>query len=278
MYLQMKNKPHPRWVQSGSNSESEKWQSRQQTHAANGSVDSSDTSSTSAPLSPTVAESPSDSSGSCAQSVCIPPPPYVFSSSELTYTPTDTTLNPNPSHMRNPYHAAPSPSSDMSSALATPTDEVSACAPAIVGDQHASANDFDFSSMFTSYPDLISYTEGFSHAERPPRPRLHPVTIPQYNKTCLTAHQSASPDEDRHCGCLNEPSSYNAVLELSLRLRRAADYLSRSGNHRMGARCLLHQRVAELDTFATYVDFNRLLTVKLMVTPQECSRQHVKPS
>lgn len=95
MCLQMKNKPHPRWVQSGSNSESEKWQSRQQTHAANGSVDSSDTSSTSAPLSPTIAESPSDSSGSCAQSACIPPPPYVFSSSELTYTPTDTTLNPN---------------------------------------------------------------------------------------------------------------------------------------------------------------------------------------
>jgi hypothetical protein len=275
----MKNKPHPRWVQSGSNSESEKWHSRQQT-AAHGNVDSPDASNTSTPLSPTLAESPSDSSSSSAQSVCIPTPPYVFSSSELTYTPADTTLNPNPPHMRNPYHTAPSPASDMSSALATPTDEVSAYAPAIVGDQHASANDFDFSSMFTSYPDLISYNEGFSHAERPPRPRLHPVTIPQsipqYNKSCT--HQSASPDEDRHCGCLNEPSSYNAVLELSLRLRRAADYLSRSGNHRMGARCLLHQRVSELDTFATYVNFNKFLTAKLMVTPKDCSRQHAKSS
>jgi len=269
----MKNKPHPRWVQTGSNSESEKWHSRQQTH---GNGDSSDASNTSTSLSPTLAESPSDSSSSSVQSACIPPPPYVFASSEPTYTPTDNALHPNQAQMRSLYHTAPSPASDISSALATPTDEVSACAPAIVGDQHASANDFDFSSMFTSYPDLISYSEGFSHAERPPRPRLHPVTIPQYNKTCLTAHQSNSPDEDRHCGCLNEPSSYSAVLELSLRLRRAADYLSRSENHRMGARCMLHQRVAELDTFATYVSFNKFLTAKLMVNPKDCPRQYAK--
>jgi hypothetical protein len=200
-----------------------------------------------------LAESSPDTGSSPGQQSCIPPPPYVFSSSELTYTSADAPLNSNPPHLRNTYHSAPSPISDLSSTVATPTDEFPACSPIIAGDQHGFASDFDFSSMFMSYPDLISYNEGFSHTERP-RPRLPTISIPQYNKPCATAHQSA-PEEDKHCGCLNEPSSYSAVLELSLRLRRAADHLSRSGNHRMGARCQLHQRVTELDTFATYVDF-----------------------
>jgi hypothetical protein len=252
----MKNKPHPRWIQSGSNTEFEKWHTRSQARAVEGGSDASDLNSPSASSSPSLAESSPDSGNLFAQPLCIPPPPYVYSSSQLTFTSANTTLDPNSHHVHNPYHSTHSPVSDTSSAIATPTEELPACPPIIVGDQQTFESDFDFSSMFMSYPDLVSYNEGFSHTDH--RPRLQAVSIPQYHKTCSAVYQGASPRGESHCGCINEPSSYNAVLELSLRLRKAADILSCSANHRMGAKCLLHQRVAELDTFATYVDINNV--------------------
>jgi hypothetical protein len=128
--------------------------------------------------------------------------------------------------------------------VATPTDEFPVCPAFIEEDQHGITSDFDFSTLFMSYPDMISYNEGSNTDHR--LPGLSPASITHYNKTC------SSSVEDKHCGCLNENSSYSAVLELSLRLRKAAGILSRSANHRMGTRCQLQQRVAELDTYATY--------------------------
>lgn len=54
-----------------------------------------------------------------------------------------------------------------------------------------------------------------------------------------------------HCGCLNDVSSYNVVLELSLRLRRAADILGHSPQHANTSGCSIHQRIASLDRFAS---------------------------
>ncbi|KAL1677320.1 hypothetical protein EV122DRAFT_279276 [Schizophyllum commune] len=52
-----------------------------------------------------------------------------------------------------------------------------------------------------------------------------------------------------HCGCLHDPAAYATILELSLRLRKAAEVLSRV--HATTRRsCRLTQRVTELDALA----------------------------
>ncbi|KAI0267143.1 hypothetical protein BC834DRAFT_98793 [Gloeopeniophorella convolvens] len=53
------------------------------------------------------------------------------------------------------------------------------------------------------------------------------------------------------CGCLSDAANYHAVLELSLRLRRAAEVLSRHPPHSAGSMCLLKHRIAELDVFTS---------------------------
>ena len=56
-----------------------------------------------------------------------------------------------------------------------------------------------------------------------------------------------------HCGCLYDSASYQAMLELSLRLRKASDVLGQSPTHRLGEGfCHLHQRILELDLLAMY--------------------------
>lgn len=53
-----------------------------------------------------------------------------------------------------------------------------------------------------------------------------------------------------HCGCLNDSMFYGVVLELSMRLRKAAEGLQHHNSHRTGSQCTLTQRVLELDKFA----------------------------
>jgi len=241
---EMKNKPHPRWIQSGSNSEFEKWDPHSQGQTI-GDIDASELNNSSASPSPRLTGSSSpDNISSPAQPLCVPPLPFLFPSSEHCYPSADPTPSPNPPSVRNPYQSTPSPTSDFSSAVATPIDEFPVCPPFIVADQHGFTGDFDFSSMFMSYPDLASHNEDLSHTEHP-RPGSQTVSISQYNKPY------SSLQEERHCGCLIEPSSYSAVLELSLGLRKTADILKRSAKHRMGAKCPLQQWVIDLDTFAT---------------------------
>ncbi|KAJ6519151.1 hypothetical protein C8R45DRAFT_851828 [Mycena sanguinolenta] len=64
----------------------------------------------------------------------------------------------------------------------------------------------------------------------------------------LTGHMSIR--RGGHCSCLNEASCYNAVLELSLRLRKAADVLARSPSHSSHSDCALNTHISELDNFA----------------------------
>ncbi|KIY73106.1 hypothetical protein CYLTODRAFT_449311 [Cylindrobasidium torrendii FP15055 ss-10] len=54
-------------------------------------------------------------------------------------------------------------------------------------------------------------------------------------------------NQSDHCGCLHDRPCYNALLELSLRLRKAADVMAMSHRHQSGAHCQMQRRVAELD-------------------------------
>ncbi|CAK5274289.1 unnamed protein product, partial [Mycena citricolor] len=49
------------------------------------------------------------------------------------------------------------------------------------------------------------------------------------------------------CGCLDNLSCYNAVLELSLGLRNATDVLARSSNHSGDQGCALTVCISEMD-------------------------------
>ncbi|EIN08465.1 hypothetical protein PUNSTDRAFT_103324 [Punctularia strigosozonata HHB-11173 SS5] len=49
------------------------------------------------------------------------------------------------------------------------------------------------------------------------------------------------------CACVTEPANYHVLLELSLRLRRAANMLSYSAQHAGSTTCPLLQRIVEVD-------------------------------
>lgn len=246
----MKNKPHPRWVRSGANPELEKWHSP----SHSGTVDDNEISEScsSSGSSSTPAQSPSsESAGGTATTLLLPLPitpalPAIASDHKM----------PSPTSPSN-YHNTPSPFEPLSPALATPPDEFSSSAR-IAGEHQPFSADFDFASMFMAYPDLIA-----SHDEGVHRTSHHHVL--HHTKPFSTEHHMAFPPGGEHCGCLNEASSYQAVLELSLRLRKAADILKCSAYHRMGTQCLISQQVFELDTFTTYATlfyyYARLLTV-----------------
>jgi hypothetical protein len=81
---------------------------------------------------------------------------------------------------------------------------------------------------------------------------LHDITRDKDSRnTCLLGNQTPLGE----CGCLTEAANYYAVLELSLRLRRAADVLSRYPRHSEGSACLLKQRIADLDVLTRWVCF-----------------------
>ncbi|KAH9053281.1 hypothetical protein EDB87DRAFT_244217, partial [Lactarius vividus] len=67
---------------------------------------------------------------------------------------------------------------------------------------------------------------------------------------CLSRH-SGQQTPLSECGCLSEVTNYQAVLELSLRLRCAAEALNRHPQHSNSSMCLLKQRIAELDVFTS---------------------------
>ncbi|KAJ6620608.1 hypothetical protein B0H10DRAFT_2021046 [Mycena sp. CBHHK59/15] len=63
----------------------------------------------------------------------------------------------------------------------------------------------------------------------------------------LSDHMSIR--KESHCGCLNESACYNVVLDLSLRLRKAADVLSRFPSHSTNSGCALNAQISDLDAF-----------------------------
>ncbi|KAF8664368.1 hypothetical protein AX16_000740 [Volvariella volvacea WC 439] len=219
---ELKNKPHPRWVQAGGNGEEfDKWHSRAQARASSSAPTDQGTASTSPP-SP---QSDKIEHGSQSPTTHCPP------KGQNVYPPSIALQSP-ASH--SPYFGG-SPQSTPSPSTMTPTEEYPHPQVAIAGHPEM-AQEYDLTSMFLTYPGLMGCDDS---------PYGNLAKDGQSHDSCFIKPQSG------HCGCLHEPSSYNVVLELSLRLRKAADVLARSASHHMGANCLLNQRIADLDTFAT---------------------------
>ncbi|KAF7356344.1 hypothetical protein MVEN_00966700 [Mycena venus] len=104
---------------------------------------------------------------------------------------------------------------------------------------NSSGSSLHFPSGMGSYPQVAGY----------PRPSDSLASL-MAAYADLTDHMFIR--RGGNCGCLNESSCYNAVLELSLRLRKAADVLSRSPSHASHTDCALNTHISELDNFAKY--------------------------
>jgi len=209
---ELKNKPHPRWVQSSSSSEDfEKWHSRQP-----GSDESCSSNAPSPPNSSSSSERGETTSRIPTLLSPFTKPGTGFVSSIHLQSNVD-------GQRKSPY----SPDSPLSPALLTPNDDYPLSHISTQGSL-ALSSDYDIASMFLAYPSLIGCGEG--HFPSSPEGRGKQIS---------------------HCGCLHETSSYNAMLELSLRLRKACEFLSKSASHQVGGHCQLHQRVSELDAFTT---------------------------
>ena len=91
--------------------------------------------------------------------------------------------------------------------------------------------EYDFTSMFFSYPGLgCEDSSGL-------------LDVNPADESCFIKPPGG------HCGCLHETASYNVVLELSIRLRKAADILAHSVSHHIDSNCPLNRRIAALDKF-----------------------------
>lgn len=268
---ELKNKPHPRWVQAGSTPEVEfeRWHTRSQSRSAveqqqtEQQAKTKSTSSSSASPSHTSPSrttcsisSPRDESQPSPQ---LPSPPLARPSLTFPQPPAELT-NTSASYL--PYFSnISSPLSTPSPPLMTPTDEYAQTRALVVGEQPLTG-EFDLASIFMSYPGLIGCEDNLGHN----------VITGHLDDTCRSNHCHDT-SAHGHCGCLTEGSSYNVVLELSLRLRKAADILSRSAYHHLGSNhCALSQRIMELDGLAT-------TTLGNITTPpndinQTCPQQH----
>jgi hypothetical protein len=115
----------------------------------------------------------------------------------------------------------------------TPTDEFRSHATIVESPQ-----DWDLSSIFLAHSGLVS-------GEAEPFTALNKEHFllgdPYFQRSNAGA-----------CGCLHDRPAYNALLELSLRLRKAAEVLSHSESHQLGQQCSLSQRIVELDSYTRF--------------------------
>ncbi|KAF9475765.1 hypothetical protein BDN70DRAFT_813518 [Pholiota conissans] len=214
---ELKNKPHPRWVQSTSSGEEfERRHSRPQ----GGSDESCPSNAPSPPMSSSSSDKGDSSSN---RSTSLHPNSFNGSLPPSIHLP----VSPDTRRMRSPFSPS-SPLNGSSPGLMTPTDELSFSPVGIAG--HGSLQDYDLTSMFMNYPGMLGVGDNSAFPTLPDA---------RYNK------------HSGHCGCINETTNYNNMLELSVRLRKASDVLSRSPSHQLGGFCQLHQRVSELDSFTS---------------------------
>lgn len=217
--VQLKNKPHPRWAQGNSGDLAQK-NNPDTRPKSTSSASPSRSSSEGAPSSPT---------GPILHLL----PPTAPSSSRAS--PIDTMMSGSSSSSSS--YSSPSPLDTPSPLTLTPVDV---------------AGDYDLATLLSScYPDatgldgaLDSLFDGL----------IRPEGLGGMGDTssCLGMQHDNS-HIDGHCGCLGDTSSYNVVLELSLRLRRAAETLGHFPKHRTPSSCPIHQRIAELDRCTRYV-------------------------
>ncbi|KAI0300997.1 hypothetical protein B0F90DRAFT_1720780 [Multifurca ochricompacta] len=139
-------------------------------------------------------------------------------------------------------------SSSNSSPLATPDIDDTAI-PSLSAFGPISPGDDPMASLF-SY-----FTDGGAHSSAP-FVELFDSTLCDMTSdkpapgACLSQH-SGHQTPNSECGCLLESANYHAVLELSLRLRHAAEVLNQHPLHSKGSLCLLKQRIAELDAYTS---------------------------
>ncbi|KAI9569617.1 hypothetical protein HD554DRAFT_2204380 [Boletus coccyginus] len=242
---ELKNKPHPRWAKPGTSPSEEfkKCHTPVQSRSASEKsvVESRHQSDLSHP-STTISNADSDKTSPDKQTPCLLDetlqPDYLPSSFSPLYTESSVPLSTLP---YSPHFDIHSPPSVPSTGIVTPAEEHPQMQISVAGDHHLT-NDIDLASLFMTYPDLLACDEGSGQVDQANTHGQHvdPRSIKYHHGQFL----------DGHCDCLNEAASYNVVLELSLRLRKAADILSCSANHRFNNGCPLNQRIVDLDVFA----------------------------
>jgi len=129
------------------------------------------------------------------------------------------------------------------------------------------------STMAYSYPHIVIANQSYVPQEYD----LNSIFVPlgcddsygllkvnQADESCFIEQHGG------HCGCLHETASYKVVLELSIRLRTAADILAHSVSHHIGSNCPLSQRIADLDTFATNALGNIAVPLEDVLVPGPC--------
>lgn len=219
---ELKNKPHPRWAQSGStvSEESEKRHTRALSDppSANPQTQSCQRSDT------TEQETTEPKQGPFPREFPFQKDGFVFPQGECL---DDTVLN----------FGLGLPFGPPSSLIMIPMDEHTQSHAAVSG-EHQPSGDSDLASIFTSYPGLVSCDVSLGLDGR------------HYSDSHVSKPNNFPRISDSHCGCLNETTNYTPVLELSLWLRKVAEVLSHSSNHRIGATsCALNQRISDLDHF-----------------------------
>lgn len=214
----MKNKPDPRWVQGPSGSHPpditpDMWIHRSHQRVQSDISNQQNSRSSSPTSSATTSEASSYSGGPYHQSASMRFPD-VYSNTPVEQVP----VNVSSSHVRPSLQGCSSP------LVSTPVEEY-VRQPAVI-----SNGEYDLAAMLLSYqPTYGSYDE-YGGASRDSDGYPHLAQSDQIS-----------------CGCAEETPTYSVLLELSVRLRKAADMMSRNPSHTCSGNCSLHRQVADLD-------------------------------
>lgn len=242
---ELKNKPHPRWVQAqmqaasqreASSSKSPPSSCLENTDGALRSSAGSSPCSTSRQMSVDRTSVITHISTSPGQGRLSPSRPSLALETRTMSTASYPLTIDSP-----PSFDSPSP------LVLTPRDDGQRPSVAIASDPPNEIPNGHLANIFSAnYPQLDMVEDGLfgDLLDR----ALHPDPTKDASillDTCSTA----AGHREGHCGCLNEASSYTVVLELTLRLRKAAEILGRSNRHHSESTCLLHQLIVELDAF-----------------------------
>ncbi|KAI0675212.1 hypothetical protein C8Q78DRAFT_964694 [Trametes maxima] len=228
---ELKNKPHPRWAQSGATT-------------APGD-------STTGPHAGGSSPTASSSQGPQSSYFAIPPKSSPRPRDRTPSSPCADTLSP-PSSGTSGF-GSPSPLHTPSPLMHTPVEPFP-CPNAEVMSTMLSS-EYDLSTLLTTcnVPNSATGQDGYLSDML--------ETILSAPEPCTGGHGGD------HCGCLNDHTSYSTVLELSLRLRRAAEVLSRYAKHGAQSDCKVHKGISELDRFTTVALSN-------IVSPPEALPSH----
>ncbi|KAL1939901.1 hypothetical protein VTO73DRAFT_9601 [Trametes versicolor] len=215
---ELKNKPHPRWAQPGS-------------APAN-------CPSPASLLADESGAATSPSAGGHSPGYFAIPPRSPTTRERTPISPSATLEAPAGPSAGPSAFGPPSPLNTPSPAAHSPTDPYSCHG----GDALSSmlAAEYDLSSLLSSSPASAQggVADGYLNDML--------ESLLSAPEPCPSGH-----GHDDHCGCLNDHTSYSTVLELSLRLRRAVEILSRYTKHGAQSDCKVHRRISDLDRFTT---------------------------